>query len=363
MRIGFIVTNLAGGGAEKAVLNTAAALAARGHRSDVILLENIVSHSVPPAIELHVSSLAGRAISKGWLGKRLAARRLWKLHALLAREQPFDLLVSALPFGNEVAWRARLPRHWCWIQNNLSAEIARLGAARPSKAARRLARYRRLYDGRPLIAVSQGVQEDLRNKLKLTRARIEVISNPFDPNVLRLLAEEPTDLPQKPYVIHVGRFSGQKRHDVLLDAFAGLDERYRLVLLADRASGLSSMIAARGLEARVLVPGFQRNPYPWIAAANLLVLSSDHEGLSNVIIEALLLGIPVVSTDCPSGPREILGESLREWLVPVGNPAALRSAMQRALAHPPDVSKVDLARFSLAHVAAAYERLAAEIGQ
>ena len=363
MRFGFIITNLAGGGAEKAVLNIAAALAARGHRSDVILLENIVSHAVPPEIGLRVSTAAGRTISKGWLGKRLAARRLGQLHALLAREQPFDLLVSALPFANEVARVACLRRHWCRVDNNLSAEIARLDSTYPSKAARRLARYRRLYDGWPLIAVSQGVGEDLRNKLTLARARIEVISNPFDPDVLRRLAAEPAALPQKPYVIHVGRFSGQKRHDVLLDAFAGLDERYRLVLLADPVPALASMIAARGLEARVLVPGFQKNPYPWIAAADLLVLSSDHEGLSNVIIEALMLGIPVVSTDCPSGPREILGESLRACLVPVGNAPALRAAMQRALAHPPDVSRVDLARYAPLHVAAAYERLAQETSQ
>ena len=360
MRIGFIVTNLAGGGAEKALLNIAAALASRGHRSDVILLENIVSHAVPPGIGLRVSTAAGRAISKGWLGKRLAARRLAQLHTLLAREQPFDLLVSALPFGNEVARRAHLPRHWCRIDNTLSAEIARLDATHPSKAARRLARYRHLYDGRPLIAVSQGVCEDLRNKLKLARARIEVIPNPFDPDVLQLQAAKPAALPQKPYVIHVGRFSGQKRHDVLLDAFAGLDVRFRLVLLADPAPALASMIAARGLKARVLVPGFQTNPYPWIAAADLLVLSSDHEGLPSVIIEALMLGIPVVSTDCPSGPREIFGESLPECLVPVGNAPALCAAMQRALAHPPDVSRVDLARYTPPQVAAAYEQLARE---
>lgn len=360
MRIGFVVTNLAGGGAEKAVLKIAAALAARGHRSDVILLESVILHAVPPQVQLHASTPAGRTISTGWLGKRLAARRLAQLHALLVREQPFDLLVSTLPFADEVARRARLPRHWCRIANTLSAEVARLGAKLASKSARRLARYRRLYDGHRLIAVSQGVGEDLRNALKLAHARIEVIPNPFDGAALRQRAAESAALPQKPYLIHVGRFSGQKRHDLLLEAFAGLDERYRLVLLADPAPALASMIAARGLGARVTVAGFQPNPYPWIAGAALLVLCSDHEGLPNVIIEALLLGVPVVSTDCPSGPREILGEQLPECLVPVGNAPALRAAIERALAHPPDASRVDLAPYASARVAAAYERLAQE---
>jgi len=360
MRIGFVVTNLAGGGAEKAVLNIAAALAARGQHSDVILLENLVSHAVPPAIRLRTSTAAGRSISKGWLGKRLAARRLAQLHALLAREQPFDLLVSTLPFADEVARRARLPRHWCRIANTLSAEVARLGATQPSKAARRLARYRRLYDGHRLITVSRGVGVDLKRELGLARARIEVIPNPFDGVALRRQAADAAALPDKPYVIHVGRFSGQKRHDLLLDAFAGLELRYRLVLLTDPAPALSSMIAARGLGARVSVVNFQQNPYPWIAGAELLVLCSDHEGLPNVIIEALLLGVPVLSTDCPSGPREILGESLPECLVPMGDAPALRAAMQLALAHPPDVSRVDLARYATPQVIAAYERLAQE---
>ena len=360
MRFGFVVTNLAGGGAEKAVLNIAAALAARGHRSEVILLENIVAHAVPPEIALRASSAPGHSISKGWLGKRLAARRLALLHAQLAREQPFDLLVSTLPFADEVVLRARLPRHWCRIANTLSAEVARLHASHPSKSARRLARYRRLYDGRALIAVSRGVGDDLRKVLSLERARIEVIPNPFDRDALRVRAAAAAALPRPPYVIHVGRFSGQKRHDLLLDAFAGLDARYRLVLLAEAAPALASMITARGLGTRVVVAGFQTNPYPWMAGAELLVLCSDHEGLPNVIIEALMLGVPVVSTDCPSGPREILGAALPESLVPVGDAAALRTAMQRALRQRPDVSRVDLSDYAVPRIAAAYERLAQE---
>jgi glycosyltransferase involved in cell wall biosynthesis len=360
MRFGFVITNLAGGGAERATLNVAAGLAARGHRSDVVLLENIAAHAAPPGIAIHSLGEPGRAARRGWLGKRLAAYRLARAHARLARAQRFDLIVSTLPFADEVAIAARLPRHWCRIANTLSAEIARLQNASPVKAARRIARYRCLYEGRPLIAVSQGVADDLRERLHFAAARIEVIPNPFDGSALRARAAEPADLPPKPYLIHVGRFTGQKRHDLLLEAFAGLDPRYRLVLLADPAPALGALVAARGLEQRVQVAGFQHNPYPWIAGAELLILSSDHEGLPNVIIEALLLGVPVVSTDCPSGPREILGDALRECLAPVGDAAALRTAIGRALARPPDVSRVDLSRYAAPRVIAAYERLAAE---
>lgn len=364
MRIGFIVTNLAGGGAEKAVLNAAAGLAKRGHRLDIILLEHVVRHTVPAGVTLHALTRKGREASKGWIGKRFAAFRLARLLGRLGAQEPFRLLVSTLPFADEVALLARAPAHWCRIANTLSAEVARLAARSPSAAARRVARYRRMYGGRPLIAVSQGVADDLRGPAGIAPSRIEVIPNPFDFAEMRRLAETQAQLPQRPYLVHAGRFSGQKRHDLLLDAFARLKDRpHRLVLLAEPDPALERMIRERGLEGRVQVAGFQQNPYPWIAAADLLVLCSDHEGLPNVIIEALALGVPAVSTDCPSGPREILGTALPECLVPVGDAAALAAAITRALAQRPDPARADLSRYVESAVISAYERIAAEEGR
>jgi len=362
MRVGFVLTNLAGGGAEKAVLKIASGLAARGHRVDVILLEHVVAHAVPAGLALHALTAPGRHASKGWLGKRLAARKLARKLAELEAEERFSLLVSTLPFTDEVARLARVPVHWCRIANTLSAEVARLAVRSPATAARRIARYRGLYGARPVVAVSQGVADDLRGPAGIAASRIQVIPNPFDFSEISRLAKAPAELPERPYLIHAGRFSGQKRHDLLLEAFARLNRPARLVLLADPEPALERMIRERGLEGRVQVAGFQQNPYPWIAAAELLVLSSDHEGLPNVIVEALALGIPVVSTDCPSGPREILGAALPKCLVPPGDAAALAGAIDRALAARPDVSRIDLSRYAKAPVIEAYERLAAEQG-
>lgn len=359
MKVALIVTNLVGGGAEKAMIKLGAGLAGRGHEIHLILLEHIVEHSPPPQITLHALTAANKRLSKGALGKRLAAWRLRRLFRRLATPRAFDLVVSTLPFADDVTARARLPRHWCRIADTLSTEIACLHRTKPRKAARRLRRYRALYSGRHLIAVSDGVAADLRGALGVRGARVERIYNPFDLAAIRASANEPAALPSQPFVIHIGRFSRQKRHDVLLDAWAKLDVPHKLILLVAPDSELTAMIAARDLNARVTVAGFQANPYPWIAGADLLVLSSDHEGLPNVIIEALVLATPVVSTDCPSGPREILGDQLAHFLVPVADATALAHAIRRALADPPVVNQIDLSRFDATAVWAAYERLAA----
>lgn len=333
MKIAFVTTNLRGGGAEKALLKLAAALAGRQHEVHVILLEHVVEHAADASYRLHALSRPGQQVTKGYFGKFLAAWKLARLHRQLERDMPFDMTISTLPFADEVAAQARLPRLWHRIANTLSAEIDALRKSSPGKAERRLARYRRLYDGSNLIAVSDGVAEDLRSGLGLARANIVRIYNLFDAEAIRQQAQAPEpDLPSQPYVLHIGRFARQKRHDLLFEAFRTMPEPYRLVLLVNPDAGLDAMLDRCGIRERTIVAGFRRNPYPWIGKAALLVLCSDHEGLPNVLIEALICGTRVVSTDCPSGPREILEGELSRFLVPMNDPAALGSAMQQALA-------------------------------
>lgn len=354
MKFGFVITNLAGGGAERAVLNIAGAVAERGHEVHLVLLERRIEYDVPANVFVHTLD----RLSKGTIGKRVAAVRLRRLWRRLAQNPPFDLFISALPFANEIAILAKLPRLWCRVDNTLSGEIELLKANKPGKARRRLKRYQRLYGRRDLIAVSDGVVHDLHHALGLTQARIERIYNPFDIAAIRVRAREAVQIPDGPYVLHVGRFVPQKRHDVLLDAWAAVETSHRLFLLTNPDPGLSQMIEQRGLNDRVVVAGFQSNPYAWMAHADLLVLSSDHEGLPSVLIESLIVGTPVVSTDCPSGPREILGRALSDCLTPVADAGALARTIQRALTHRPDIARVNLTRFSVNDVVAAHERLA-----
>ncbi len=345
-------TNLSGGGAEKAIAKIGTGLAGRGHDVDLIVCEDRGNYLPPPNCRFYSLS---RHAGHGWLGKRLLA---WKLRRYL-HKRPYDLLASTLPFADEVAALARLPRHVCRIANTLSAEIARLPTA---KAARRATRYRAMYGERPLVAVSQGVAQDLREHFG-TSSR--VIANPFDfADIRRLAAESCPARPQGPYILHVGRFAAQKRHDLLFEAYARLDLQQPLVLLTPPDERLSALITKYGLVHRVVIADFQANPYPWMAGADLLVLCSDHEGLPNVLIEALACGTRAVSTDCPSGPREIMAGKLARWLVPCGDASALAQAMGDALAAPlpdPDTVARALAPYDAERALDAWEALAREL--
>jgi glycosyltransferase involved in cell wall biosynthesis len=359
MTFALVVTNLRGGGAERAILRVAEVLARHEHRVEVILLEHRIEHDVPAGIALHALTAPGVPLGKGFFGKRLAAVALRRLYSRLGLSTEC-ITVSTLPFTDEVVMLARIPNAWHRIANTLSAEIEQLARSNPGKAARRAARYRRLYGGKNLVAVSQGVADDLRRSLGLDSARIVRIYNGFDFAAIQRAAREPgaADLPSGPFVLHVGRFMPQKRHDVLLDAWRQAALPCRLVLMTHEDPVLDEMITARGLREQVVVVGFRRNPYPWMRAAQILVLCSDREGMPNVLVEALACGTRVISTDCPSGPREVLRGDLARWLVPCGRADALAAAMRAALSAPPPEAAAILEDFTEERMARAYEALA-----
>lgn len=360
MNIALVVTNLSGGGAERVMIRLADALRRRGHRAALLLLEHRIDHALPQGTEVHALTAPGVRLGKGLLGKLRAAWKLRALHTRLGFGRD-SLTVSTLPFADEVTARARLPNTWFRIANTLSAEVDMLALRDRRRAARRQAKYRRLYDGRNLVAVSAGVERDLRGALGLARARIATIPNGFDLAAIAAAAGAPEpDLPREPFILHVGRFMPQKRHELLFEAYARAALPHRLVLLTRPAAELDALIARYGLGARVTVAGFRPNPYPWMRAAELLVLCSQREGMPNVLVEALACGTRVVSTDCPSGPREVLAGPLARWLVPCDDAAALAAAMRDALAAPRPGPGAVPQQFTEACMVDAYERLAPE---
>lgn len=332
----------------------ATGLAERGHEVDFIVAENSGTTPAPQHCRFH--TLCTKA-SHGWFGKH---RLAWNLHRLIASWR-YDIFISTLPFADEIAITACVPRHVCRIANTLGAEIDKISRHHPHKALRRLRRYQRFYGQRPLVAVSEGVAADLRSRIG--SQSVITIPNPFDFAAIRAAAALTSDIPRQPFVLHVGRFSPQKRHDLLLDAWARITTPHMLLLMTEPNTQLEAMINERQLHDRVRIIGFQRNPYPWMARAELLVLCSDHEGMPNVLVEALICGTRVVSTDCPSGPREILIGPLSRWLTPPNDVVALANKITEALsAPPPQQSMISSLLQSYAHsnVLLAWERLARE---
>ncbi|MGB5833872.1 MAG: glycosyltransferase, partial [Thiohalocapsa sp.] len=230
------------------------------------------------------------------------------------------------------------------LGTNLSAAMADRSAF---SRWMRYAPIRRLYPAiDQIVAVSSGVAEDTVSIAGYPRARISVIRNPvITPELLRDAAlpcphpwlSEERDR-QIPVIVGAGRLQRQKDFPTLLRAFALLKRTRpcRLMLLGDgrSRSALDALIARLGIGPDVDLPGFQQNLYPFLAKADLFALSSAWEGSPNVLTEAMALGTPVVATDCPSGPREILDGGRFGPLVPIGNEAELAIAMAQTLDDP-----------------------------
>ncbi len=213
-----------------------------------------------------------------------------------------------------------------------------------------------------VIAVSYSVADELARIAGLDRGRIRVIYNPVLLPELETLSCQPVDHPwfrpgEPPVILAVGRLTRAKDYPTLLQAFAHLRQqrRARLLILGDgeERPALERWIERLALAADAALPGAVANPYPYMKRAALFVLSSQFEGLPTVLVEALAVGARVVSTDCASGPAEILGT--REGLVPVGDVSALSRAMQAALsARTPPPSPPPLDRFLLKTAVDAY---------
>jgi glycosyltransferase involved in cell wall biosynthesis len=229
------------------------------------------------------------------------------------------------------------------------------------KRARRLARLRRTYNGQKVIAISAGVGRDLVDVVGARPSCLEVIHNPFDVAEIRRLAAESCPFEGKDYLVSVGRFTRQKRHDRLLGAFARSEYGGRLVLVGTGTGEQTRQVAGRvrelGLSERVDLVGFHENPYPFMKHARALILSSDFEGFGNVLVEALICGTPAVSTRCPHGPDEILIGTLSVGLADLTG-ESLGEAIDRVLESPPRLTEDHCLPYSVQAITDRYLSLA-----
>jgi glycosyltransferase involved in cell wall biosynthesis len=393
--IALFLHGLSAGGVQRSTMNLAAELIRRGHRIDIVCCtdKGAGRAMVPAGAYLHALRRHTRLgyAPLAWRAQPAARRLMIKpvilplfpqkamyylpaLTSYLVQRRP-DALISADTYCNIGAIWARglagvATRIVVSERNTLSVQLQRperRHAWRWRYAPQLVGATYPLADG--IVSVSDGVGDDLAALCGLPRDRITTIYNPvhFGPELEQRADQVPDHAwlqpGQQPLILAAGRLVKPKDFATLVRAFALLRRTRpaRLLILGEEQergerARLLSLARELGVGSDVDLPGHVANPYAYYRRAAVFALSSYREGLGNVLIEALACGSPVVSTDCPHGPAEILGGGKYGRLVPVADAEALAAAIAATLDDPlpRDVLRARGASFTAARAASAY---------
>jgi glycosyltransferase involved in cell wall biosynthesis len=366
-----------GGGMERSMLRLAEAFIARGLGVDLVVgqAKGELLDDVPgsarivelgkvrvPSARLHGLAADPRA----WMplfqaGSRMGmlkplTRQLPFLAKYLREARPNAVLSAEAQYNLMAVWGRRLSGTGAPVVISEHITVSRDAFFGGPWSDRRLLHLlRRAYlKAHAIVAVSEGVGDDLAAYARIPRERITTVYNSVVGPDLAAKAQAALDHPWfasggPPVILGAGRLDPQKDFATLIRAFARLRARHlaRLVILGathpakpQYADELRGLAADLGVADEVSLAGFQDNPFAYMSRAAVFVLSSTYEGLGNVLIEALACGTPVVSTDCPSGPAEILDHGRFGPLVPVGDDAALAEAILSTLEAAPDPGRL-----------------------
>ena len=397
MHVALVISTLRGGGAERTVLDLAAGLIHRGHSVDIVLFRNRIHFPTGIPEDAHLYVVDDRPDKRT---EKYAPEILKSFVQIDTQSRPFDWFHAAralnwnplcLPDARLLRYTRALARYMelskpdCVLPSLPRAKTATLLASRllnepppivpilHSVVRYRRSRYRRRYrhlfkEAAHFVGVSRGVSQDLSETIGIPNERITTIYNPVTtPDLHKKMAQRP-DHPWlldggPPVILSAGRLEREKDYPTLIRAFGRLasQRECRLIIVGDGKlkHNLEHLAAKLGLSSRVCLPGWVDNPYAFMAQASCFVLSSRYEGLGLALIEALASGCPCVSTNCPTGPAEILQDGRFGRLVPVGDEAALAEAMDQTLRQGFDrrILQRRAEDFSAERSVAAYERL------
>ncbi len=331
-KILFVIPSLAGGGAEKVL---------------VLVLRNLDRGLFEPVVVAfeakndYKTDMPGdvSVISLGKKGRLDNLRLVFSLSSVIRDEKP-DLICGFLYYANYVAAIAkrlsgsRVPLVFT-EHNNLTLIINSIRF--PSLKRALMRRFRR--DAASIVCVSRGVKDDLVSNWGIPERKCVVINNPVEiENVRRLAVERPVHPwfgDDTPVIVACGRLTEQKNFSLLLNAVSLVSKSrdVRLIIIGEGAQrpALLSLAKELGISDRVDMPGFQANPFKYMASATVFALSSKWEGFGNVIVEAMACGAPVVSTRCPFGPEEIITDGVDGLLVPSDDAHALAEALSELI--------------------------------
>ena len=350
LHIALLIYDLFVGGVQRSILTLAEGLAERGHRVDLVVMRPKVFFDLTASPLLRVVSLERwwtRLPPIGWWNRTRAIASPPAIADYLRTARP-DVLLSASHYVNLAAILGR----------QLAGTDTPLVISQRIHLSQAIANthfppgwrpflkwmVRRYYPkADAILAVSAGVADDLAAVASLPRQVIRVTYNPVVTPTMLGQASDPLAHPwflpgEPPVILGVGRLMAQKDFATLIRAFARVlaHRPARLMILGEgnKRRELEELADTLGVRHSLALPGYAENPFAYMARAALFVLSSTFEGLPGVLIQAMACGCPVVSTDCPSGPREILERGAYGPLVPVGDDKALAQAIQAVLDKP-----------------------------
>lgn len=358
-KIAFFIPSLRGGGAERMFARMATHFTELGHSVDMVVMSS-------------ANSEYQEELSEKVRMVDLKTPRLWTSLPAFRRyclEEKPDVVISAMPLANGIAaWVMRLmkapPRLVITEHNAISMAFGDLDVPKYRPLMWLIRPSYRWADA--AVGVSEGVAKRLRRMAGLAPNRVYSIPNPaWAPDIethANSAASTHGWLEDKrvPIIISAGRMEAQKDFANLLRAFSKVRSRRlaKLVIIGEGSQRrqLEALAIELGIDQDLAMPGFQKNPFVWFAKADVYGMSSIHEGLPTVLIECMACGTPVVSTDCPSGPSEILEGGVYGPLVPVGDHAALAEAIEQQLDNPISVDwlKARAREFSIEASCSAY---------
>lgn len=338
MKISVLVPDLRPGGAERVSVNLANAFVRAGFSVTIVLMRNqgLLRADLDPEI---------RILDLGATRPRYV---LIPLIRLLRKERPAAVVANMWPLTVLAVLARRLARIRCrlMVVEHTTWSVARLTQRWQTRLMIKAAMRIFLPGADAVVAVSKGAAADLERFAGLPKGVVQTIYNPVVTNQVLtplVLDDYAPGWCADGYarVLAVGTLKPVKDFPTLLRAFARLRESVPAKLLilgeGDERKRLEALADSLGIADSIEMPGFVADTRPFYSAADLFVLSSEAEGFGNVIVESLEQGVAVVSTDCPSGPREILDDGKYGTLVPIGDVDVLAEAMEDALGRDHDV--------------------------
>lgn len=334
-----IINCIQGGGAERSVLTLGQGFYELGFDVHIVRFKPLVEYDLNPNLHYHLVKFRPFKLIPGNVTRHRLFSKVVDRYILQNIAQP-DIVLSNLERPDRVMCHSQLDNVLHVIRNTVSKEFGiDLISKQPKSVIKEL---KDIYRHHPCVCVSKGVENDM-NALFGDSVTTTTIYNAFDKPLIESMGNESIDdsLPEEvqklinsgDYIINVGSFKPQKAHEVLLGAYAKSTRNYPLVLVGQgkQMEQMKGLAKELGIAERVYFLGFHKNPYPFIKHAKLFVLSSRFEGFVRVVAEAQALNVPVISTDCPSGPSELLPS---ENLVPVDDIEALANKISDAMARP-----------------------------